>query len=309
MSGPLGHGSTAGIGSKVGSEASGALTSFNPLRIAEFPGAPCAVIRVPWTPQRRDPSHPGEMVNQLILGEVVEILATDRDWARVRGPDDYEGWTHRGALLPVDRDEATRWQQAASYYSLGTRLLDAPGGARRGSAPWGSRLPVRSDGGVMTPAGAVLHPASPERLVTPARPSDARALCETALTWLGTPYVWGGRLRAGTDCSGFVQSILARHLVRLPRDSKDQFAAGTCLAGYSLTEGQPGDVWFFAWDGAPVSHVGFCLGGPRLLHASETRGGVAVDTLACGDGGSDPAAGTFERHLAEGFAGALRPLD
>lgn len=298
MSGPLGHGSTAGIGSKVGSEASGALTFFNPLRAAEFPGASRAVVRTAWSPQRRDPSHSSEMVSQLVLGEIVEIEGADDAWLLVRGPDGYSGWAHRGALHPVEPEEAARWRSGARSFSLGTRLV-GPDGRDRGSAPWGARLPVQPDGSVVTPAGGVARPATPGRFVRPGPPPDARAVCAAAEAWEGTPYLWGGRLRSGADCSGFVQSIFARYAVRLPRDSRDQHASSALLDDGTADGGEPGDVWFFAWEGSGVSHVGICLGDGRMVHASETRGQVGTDTLGVGESG---------RRLADGVAGAARPL-
>jgi cell wall-associated NlpC family hydrolase len=39
-------------------------------------------------------------------------------------------------------------------------------------------------------------------------------------SFLGAPYVWGGRTRRGTDCSGFTQSVFAELGIELPRDSR-----------------------------------------------------------------------------------------
>lgn len=132
-------------------------------------------------------------------------------------------------------------------------------------------------------------------------PRDPAALVRTASEWLGTPYLWGGRTEQGTDCSGFVQSVLALHGFAIARDSRDQFEAGSRVAAVeSPGEGGAGDLWFFAWDGGSVSHVGICLGDGRMIHASETRGCVAID---------EPGEGGFGRRLSEGFAGAVRPGD
>lgn len=304
MSGPLGHGSTAGIGSKVGSEAPGALTSFNPDVVSGFPRTNRAIVRVPWSPLRRDPSHRSEMVSQLILGEVVELLeAPMSGWFRVRGPDGYTGATTAGSLREVGVDDAAAWIAAADGFSLGTALRGP--GAPASFAPWGARLPGASGGGFLVPDGDRVEAAEAERILFgPERalscPGEPAAAAETARAWMGAPYHWGGRIPEGTDCSGFVQSVFWLHGFRLPRDSRDQRSAGAALPEDfdPASEGRPGDLWFFAWDGKPVSHVGICLGDGQMIHASETRGGVAIDRWNEGE---------FGRRLALGFAGGVRP--
>ena len=256
------------------------------------------------------------MVNQLLLGEVVQLLDAEGDeWLRVRAPDGYEGCTTKGGLLLVTEPDAEAWTAAADGFSLGTelRIASAPvdhASDRAGRAPWGARLP----------RVAVAEGESPPRFLLPdGRPVEAlradrivfgpeRALAyetvpsaaaETARRWTGTPYLWGGRTREGADCSGLVQAVYSLHGFRLPRDSRDQFAAGPQLPPEeALDEGRAGDLWFFAWDGGPVTHVGIRLAGGEMLHASETRGCVAVDRLG---------QGAFGRRLARGFVGAVRP--
>lgn len=316
MSNPLGHGSTAGIGSKVGSEAPGALTSFNPKPVSGFPEAASAIVRVPWLPLRSDPSHRSEMVNQLVLGEVVELVDGDADgWVRVRAPDGYEGSTTSGGLLPVTEADAAAWTAAADGFSLGTELRVATGPEGRpepaGRAPWGARLPrarrntAGSDGDqLLLPDGRRVEAGAPDRIVFgPERALAYEAVPEsasvTAWSWMGAPYLWGGRIREGTDCSGLVQAVYSLHGFRLPRDSRDQFTAGPRLpVDEALATGRAGDLWFFAWDGDPVSHVGIRLDDGAMIHASETRGCVAVDRLG---------RGPFGTLLEQGFVGAIRP--
>ena len=280
-----------------------------------------AIVRVSWTPVRRDPRHASEMVNQVLLGEALNLLdftggSVRPEWAAIRAPDGYEGFVTRGSLHECTESEAADWNSRADATSLGTGLEliddgdDGNGGDGNGSsdaphhAPWGSRLTPLEDGALELPGGRRADPVDPQQMVSGADrvirfPRNPATLVRTASEWLGTPYLWGGRTELGTDCSGFVQSVLAVHGFKIARDSRDQFEAGSRVAAAeSLREEVVGDLWFFAWDGGSVSHVGICIGDGRLIHASETRGCVAIDQLG---------EGVFGRRLSEGFVGAVRP--
>ncbi|MFQ5529761.1 MAG: NlpC/P60 family protein [Gemmatimonadota bacterium] len=270
-----------------------------------------AIVRVSWTPLRREPGHASEMVSQVLLGEVVEILESARsgdsspDWAAARAPDGYEGFVTRGSLRECDAAAAREWSGQADLTSLGTGLSPLKGGvATPRYAPWGARLVSGEAGVIELPDGTRADPSDATRLVADAErpdryPYDPAALVRTAAMWLGTPYVWGGRTEHGVDCSGYVQAVFGLHGHALARDSRDQCAAGPrVVSAAGETESPAGDLWFFGWDGGPVSHVGICLGGRRMIHASETRGCVAIDELGEGD---------FGRRLADGFVGAVRP--
>lgn len=104
---------------------------------------------------------------------------------------------------------------------------------------------------------------------TPAHPQDSEGLranlVETARSYLGVPYLWGGTSAQGFDCSGLTLSIYRLNGLRLPRSSRDQYEAGTPISVQAL---QRGDLLFFATSGAGrVSHVGVYVGDGAFIHA------------------------------------------
>ncbi|MBA3949454.1 MAG: C40 family peptidase [Acidobacteria bacterium] len=96
----------------------------------------------------------------------------------------------------------------------------------------------------------------------------------TALDLLGTPYRLGGSDASGFDCSGFVQFVLARHAVSVPRTVVQQFAVGDPARGV-----EAGDLVFFRTAGRRASHVGIAVDGESFVHAPSSRGVVRIERL------------------------------
>jgi cell wall-associated NlpC family hydrolase len=95
---------------------------------------------------------------------------------------------------------------------------------------------------------------------------------QTALQYVGTPYVFGGATPAGFDCSGFVMFVYAQYGISMPHSVTAQGAQGTPI---SAAEAQPGDVVVFN-DG---SHDGFYAGNGMILDAPKPGGSVSVRPL------------------------------
>jgi len=100
------------------------------------------------------------------------------------------------------------------------------------------------------------------------------AIVDTALRLRGVPYRSGGSDPSGFDCSGLVQWVFAQHGVPLPRETREQYAAGQKI---SLRKVQPGDLVFFQTVSRGASHVGVVIGGDQFVHAPSSTGVVRVE--------------------------------
>ena len=60
-------------------------------------------------------------------------------------------------------------------------------------------------------------------------PKSKTNLVNTALHYLNSPYLWGGKSPFGIDCSGFVQCVYQLHGIQLPRDAYLQAEHGETL--------------------------------------------------------------------------------
>lgn len=127
-----------------------------------------------------------------------------------------------------------------------------------------SKQPARGKDKTSFIGGLSFNPASLE--------GEEKRLVEEALTWLGTPYRYGGSDYSGTDCSGLTMKVYMNALgLSIPRSSAQQQKFCKSIKKGSLSTG---DLLFFATgrDKGKVSHVGMYLGNGQFIHASASRG-------------------------------------
>jgi CHAP domain protein len=94
-----------------------------------------------------------------------------------------------------------------------------------------------------------------------------------ALSFVGTPYQWGGTTPAGFDCSGLVQYCYGLGA----RTTYAQQALGTHQ--YDVWNAPAGALYFYGSDSAPY-HVGIALGNGTMVHAATYGIGVTVQDIS-----------------------------
>jgi peptidoglycan endopeptidase LytE len=162
--------------------------------------------------------------------------------------------------LPLIKNAGAGWSQESEYVPLRS-LTDSLGYVVQWDAS--NRLAIiDADGAYHAPAWYASKPRS--------------SLLQTASSYLGVPYVWGGSSPNGFDCSGYVGYIFQQSGIKLPRTSLQMYE----LSGYSVTDLQEGDLVFFA-EGRRTSHVGIYLGNEQFISATSS-GGVSIESITTG---------------------------
>jgi hypothetical protein len=202
----------------------------------------------------------------MLFGEFVHIEQDLPGWAEIRAQrDGYRGWVADGALQvgaghPTHRvslPSALVFARPDIKSSLAQRL-------HRGSLlclhEAGSDFLELADGGF-------IH----ERHVQPLDVGAGEPL-EVAMSFLGAPYLWGGRTGDGIDCSALVQTALLECGIDCPRDTGDQRAAFS--AHHVVDVCRRGDLVYFP------GHVGMMVDNVSLLHANAFWMTTMVEPLA-----------------------------
>lgn len=111
--------------------------------------------------------------------------------------------------------------------------------------------------------------------------SSIETTIETALSYKGTRYKYGGSSRSGMDCSGLIYISFKDAGISVPRTSASLLDATKAI---DFKQVQKGDLLFFATgkNKSRVSHVGLVVNTTAaevsFVHASTSRG-VIVSTM------------------------------
>ncbi|MCZ8515868.1 C40 family peptidase [Paenibacillus filicis] len=237
----------------------------------------------------------GKLETEALLGTKVRVLEERGAWVKVAvpeqgkpgSPEGYPGWLPATQLVEVGLDyEACPYAVVRKPTAKVFAASDAEknGTESRFELSFNTRLPIvreeESRWGVALPQGIRWIDKSDVKMAgfeasETNEPVTGEGLVETAMQFLELPYLWAGTSGFGFDCSGFTYSLYRHYGIAIPRDAKDQAAAGTPVG---LKELKPGDLLFYAYNKGKgkVHHVSMYIGGGQMVHSPKTESAVEI---------------------------------
>lgn len=258
---------------------------------------------------REDPDFAAELGTQALMGTPVKFHheGVNGYWDYIETPDGYKAWCNELAVRKIDAQELKAWKQSkrvivTSYYTF---FLEDPVEESQhvSDGCWGCIAQYLGTEGkftkVLLPSGksayvptkdvtdfdqwvasrkAVVSADASESAVEAAR----QEIINTALKFVGIPYLWAGTSIKGVDCSGLAKTVYFLNGYMLLRNCSQIYKTGTPI---DVSEGlgnlQPADLVFFgreATEDKPerMSHVAIYLGDGKIIHSSNV---VRINSL------------------------------
>ena len=212
-------------------------------------------------PVRIVDSDKSEMINQLIYGDIIEIIEEKEKWVKIKSVfDDYIGWIDKKQYFKID--DNIKLDLNNPVYSINLVEFIENNNNELVTIPIGSDI---SNISLMN------HKFDGKTI---SGKNNRNSIVNTALSFLNSPYLWGGKTPFGIDCSGFTQMVYKINGYKLSRDAKDQADQGETLS--FIEESEAGDLAFFNNDQGDIIHVGIILQNNHIIHAS---GKVRIDRI------------------------------
>lgn len=228
------------------------------------------VCRLSIVPVRAETSDKSEQVTQLLFGDRYEVVEEDKEakWIKIKTHyDQYEGWIDIKQHHPISKEYFKYLNQAEFKITTDVTSSILYNKSRQ-IILMGSMIPISSSELFkMEEQFAFIGEAK-----NLGQKREFEFLRTTAVKYLNSPYLWGGKSTFGVDCSGFTQMVFKICGYKLWRDSGQQAIQGKAIS--AAHEAKNGDLAFFKTSSGKINHVGILLEKDKIIHAS---GRVRVD--------------------------------
>lgn len=242
-------------------------------------------------PMRSEPDSGSDQTTQGLLGQPVNVEGGQGNWLFVQTWDSYRAWVPCDRIRILDgntpyastgpvaiirelfADVLTEPVERAEIITKATIAIELE--VVRVMEEWVQiRLPNGRHGFIRRNEAKLVDKDYAQTIWLP----EPRRLTETAMRFVGVPYLWGGTSPFGLDCSGFVQLVYKIHGVTLLRDAYMQ-AGDPRAISLDRADLAAGDLVFFSSNkSGRISHVGMMLDREQFIHCCGD-GGVSITAL------------------------------
>ena len=214
-------------------------------------------------PLRAEAADSSELVTQVLYGEVFKVLESRKKWSRIRlAYDTYEAWIDNKQFLFLEEEHYNDISKQTPKISEDLVDVVSTQDNQMISIVMGSTLNALPLLKHEFEGSTVQEKFTKDNIIN------------TALLYLNTPYLWGGKTPFGIDCSGFTQMVYKLNGYSLKRDASQQVEQGEALS--FIEESEPGDLAFFDNTEGDIIHVGIIMKDNYIIHA---HGKVRIDRL------------------------------
>ncbi|MFC2123599.1 NlpC/P60 family protein [Bacteroidota bacterium] len=230
------------------------------------------VCRLSVVPVRRDPEDQSEIVTQLLFGDHYSIMETHENekWLKINiYIDNYMGWIDNKQHTPISNEYFDEINKKNLKITV-DKVSEARCSGKTLLLVAGSILPISDN--ELFKGSEIFNYFGKSKSLGDKRGIDF--LKQTALSYLDTPYLWGGKTPFGIDCSGFTQMVFKLCGYPIFRDASEQFNQGIVIK--NLADALPGDLAFFKNQQDQIAHVGIIIDTEKIIHA---YGQVRIDNL------------------------------
>jgi hypothetical protein len=220
-----------------------------------------------FVPLRSGPTHKSEMLSQILFGEKYIIIDQSGKWLKIESLfDNFKGWIDMDHLQHSESSDNAKGyvlvKPLLCYKKDKTKIVLEPGCEIYNPDFKNGKFTVGE-------STFITSPDFNESFI-----STTDSLVDTAIKFINSPYIWGGRIPSGIDCSGLTQLVYKIHGITIARNSRNQAEAGETVS--FINESKPGDLVFFDNERGIISHVGMMISNGLIIHSS---GRVRIDTI------------------------------
>lgn len=230
------------------------------------------VVCVPFASLFSAPDVMSEHIDELLYGDGLEILEEVGNFYKIKTDYNYIGWIQKENISKNDF-----CPNSIVISPFADLLFEKKDFFRPAlTLPKGARVEVvgnRSKYSKVKNFDGEIYYIRTEHIFPLGYAEDdiRRSIVNTAFSYLGTQYRWGGRTNHGIDCSGLCFNAYRFNGIDIWRDADIEKSKN--LKKIPLEEAKKGDLLFFK------GHMAIYLGDGEIIHSSASRGKVAVEEL------------------------------